>query len=59
MDADFKYDNRFFDIIAQKYQNTTFLFKNIKKWHFWSQILAFLFLNEILQLEKFEGSFQI
>ena len=51
----FKYDNSFFSILAQKYLNNTFLVKNTQIWNFLSQILTFLFLRKILQLDKFEG----
>ena len=37
-DADFKYDNSFFKILAQKYPNKAFWVKNTQKWHFWFQI---------------------
>ena len=44
--ADFKYDNIFFQIPAQKYPNHTFLIPNLD---------SFIFLSN-LQLEKFEGA---
>ena len=54
--ADFKYDNSFFNILAQKYPNKAFLLKNTQIRHFQSQIQAFLFFREILLLGKFEGA---
>ena len=36
--AYFKYDNMFFQIPVQKYQNKAFLVKNTQLRHFWSQI---------------------
>ena len=36
--ADFKYDNRFFKILAQKYPIKAFWVKNTQIRHFWSQI---------------------
>ena len=53
--TDFKYDNSFFKILAQKYPVKVFLVKNTQKQHFWSQIQTFLFLHKILQLDKFEN----
>ena len=44
--ADFKYDNIFF-----KFQR-----KYTQRGHFWSQIEAYFFFPEILQLGKFEGA---
>ena len=55
-DADFKYDNSIFKILAETYPNKTFLVKNIQIKDFWSQICAFLFSGEILQLDKCEGA---
>ena len=43
--ADFKHDNSIF-----KFQP-----KNMQTRHFGSQILAFLFFHETLQLDEFEG----
>ena len=54
--ADFKYDNSIFKILAQKYINKAFLVKNMQISHFCSQIQAFLFFRDILQLDKFEGA---
>ena len=42
--SDFKYDNSVFKLLP----------KNIKTRHFESQIKTFLFIQEILQLDKFE-----
>ena len=46
--ADFKYDDTFFQIFAQKHQNKAFLVKNTQIRHFWSQIQATFFLYKIL-----------
>ena len=54
--ADFKSGNSFLKILAQKYPIKAFLVKNTQKWHFWSQIQAFLFLHKILELGKLEGT---
>ena len=53
--ADFKYHNSFSTILSQKYPNKAILFKNTQIRHFWSQIQAFLFFGEILQLDQFKG----
>ena len=44
--ADFKYDNSFFKILAQKYPHETFLVL----------ILGILIISRNLQLDKFEGA---
>ena len=54
--SDFKYENSFFKYIAQKYSNQAFLVKNTKKWHFWSQFQAFLFLHKVWQLDRGAGA---
>ena len=53
--ADFKYENSIFEILAQNYPNKGFLIKNNQITYFWSQILAFLFLHKILQLDKLKS----
>ena len=54
--ADFKYDKSVFKSLAKNYPNKAFLVKNVQIRHFWYQILTFLFLHKILQLDKFEGA---
>ena len=54
--ADFKYDKNFFKSLAKIYPNKAFLVKNVQIRHFWSQILTFLFLHKILQLDKLKGA---
>ena len=53
--ADFKYEYSIFQILAQNYANKEFLIKNTQITYFWSQILAFLFLHKILQLDKLKS----
>ena len=47
-DVDFKYENIFFQIPAQKYPNKAFLVPNLG--------FFFFFFCEILQLDKFESA---
>ena len=54
--VDFKSDNSFFKVLAQKFPNKPFLAKNTKIRHFCSQIYTFLFYHKISQLDKFKGA---
>ena len=55
--ADFKSDNSFFKILAQKYLHEAFLVKNTQVKHVLSpKVRYFLFFRQILQLDKFEGA---
>ena len=47
-DADFKYGNSIFQILAEKYINNTFLIPNLS-------VFFFLFVCQIFQIDKFEG----
>ena len=59
-DANFKYDNIFFQIPVQKYPSKTFLVKNTIKAFlfktFFDPNFGIFYFREILQLDKFEAA---